>query len=372
MNGDFHVGAHNNFNIIHRFVLAATDHLHKRISKMTERIRQLEDALAIMQGSVSDEPHPLLRDELLSLKVDKGEEKKDDSNETPRGIDGLGTLSINDRGNAHFFGSSGGSEVSVSTTNIPKDLLDLRFVKLLLLNDDDDDTYSLSPNAFSPSPLSAQSSIRDSKSPIISPEIALFSNTFPFTPISSSHDILQKIEAYLPPWEDAIKLAEIYLEQAAWLFRSLTRSQLMDEMLPAIYRRPSDSADRKLADLTDFNVVRLQESRGPHSLSLLFMTFAVGTLVDLNMEPFSAEADRYYHLARAALTLQSVFEQPNLFTIQVLHLMSIYNGMRQPNVNSKEDNNETTSMEMSWSLIRLCHQLAQTVRNSDTARICSC
>ena len=95
---------------VHRFVLAATDHLHKRISKMTERIRQLEDALAIMHGD-SDEPHPLLRDELLNLKVDKGEDKRDDVNEVPSGIDALGTLSINDRGNVHFFGSSGGSEV---------------------------------------------------------------------------------------------------------------------------------------------------------------------------------------------------------------------------------------------------------------------
>lgn len=330
-----------------RFVLAATDHLHKRISKMTERIRQLEDALAIMHGD-SDEPHPLLRDELLNLKVDKGEDKRDDVNEVPSGIDALGTLSINDRGNVHFFGSSGGSE-------------------LLLLNDDD--MYNHSPNLIAASPLSAQSSIRDSKSPI-SPEIALFANAFPFTPSSSLHDMQQKIESYLPPWEDAVKLAEIYLEQAAWLFRSLTRSQLMEEMLPAIYHQsPPKSIDEKHADLTDFNVVRLQECRGPHSLSLLFMAFAVGTLVDLNAEPFSAEADHYYQLARAALTLQSVFEQPNLFTIQVLHLMSIYNGMRQPSANAKEDNNETTSMEMSWSLIRLCHQLAQTIGlHRDSAR----
>ena len=80
---------------------------------MSERIRQLEDALAILQSSVSQEPHPLLRDELLSLKVDKAAEVVDSdlSHDLPAGLDGLGTLSITDKGQ-RFFGASGGPEVS--------------------------------------------------------------------------------------------------------------------------------------------------------------------------------------------------------------------------------------------------------------------
>jgi hypothetical protein len=35
---------------------------------MGQRIRQLEDALAIFQSSVSTEPHPLLQDDLLGVK----------------------------------------------------------------------------------------------------------------------------------------------------------------------------------------------------------------------------------------------------------------------------------------------------------------
>ena len=51
-----------------RFVLADTEQLHRKISEMGQRIRQLEDALAIFQSGVSTETHPLLREELLPIK----------------------------------------------------------------------------------------------------------------------------------------------------------------------------------------------------------------------------------------------------------------------------------------------------------------
>ncbi len=96
----------------HRFVLAATDHLHRRIAKMSERIRQLEDGLSITQSRVSTEQHPLLRDELLSLKVDKAEDMPPEGDEEQvDGIDAFGALSITDRGISRFFGASGGTEV---------------------------------------------------------------------------------------------------------------------------------------------------------------------------------------------------------------------------------------------------------------------
>ena len=122
----------------------------------------------------------------------------------------------------------------------------------------------------------------------------------------------------------------------------------MDEMLPVIYHRAPPGPPESGAG----------DYEGPHALALLFMAFAVGTLVDLRQEPFSAEADHYYQLAKASIVLQSVFERPNCLTVQTLHLMSIYNGMRQPD--GQEDGSET-SMELSWSLIRQAVQLALTV-----------
>lgn len=84
---------------------------------MGQRIRQLEDALAIFQSGVSNECHPLLREELLSIKFgpDKGyvPEKeppiRKESVEPP--INAFGTLTIGEGGEAKYFGPSAGSEV---------------------------------------------------------------------------------------------------------------------------------------------------------------------------------------------------------------------------------------------------------------------
>lgn len=82
---------------------------------MSERIRQLEDALAMFQSGVSDEPHPLLRDELLAVKFGPELSRSTDEESTrealSQSIDALGTLTIGDNGETKFIGRSGGSEV---------------------------------------------------------------------------------------------------------------------------------------------------------------------------------------------------------------------------------------------------------------------
>lgn len=111
--------------------MAATDHLHRRIAKMSERIRQLEDALSILHSaspqssSANGEVHPLLREELLSVKAHKPDEpppvselemmagREDGENQGGSGIiDAFGSLSISEGGASRFFGAAGGVEVS--------------------------------------------------------------------------------------------------------------------------------------------------------------------------------------------------------------------------------------------------------------------
>ena len=78
---------------MHRFILADTEQLHRKISEMSHRIRQLEDALAILQVTISTERHPLLRDDLLKIKfgaeVLKSQPGSSDENEeqTKQSID---------------------------------------------------------------------------------------------------------------------------------------------------------------------------------------------------------------------------------------------------------------------------------------------
>lgn len=105
------------------FVLADTEKLHKKILLMGDRIRQLEDALAVLQTSLAPhELHPLLRRDLLEVKsiidlhvaVDEDEARKttdrvDDESEY---IEAFGTLALRNDGAATFYGRSAGSEVS--------------------------------------------------------------------------------------------------------------------------------------------------------------------------------------------------------------------------------------------------------------------
>ena len=51
-----------------RFILANTEQLHTKIIQMSNRIRQLEDALEIVQAQCSSDPHPLLHQDSLRIK----------------------------------------------------------------------------------------------------------------------------------------------------------------------------------------------------------------------------------------------------------------------------------------------------------------
>lgn len=143
----------------HSFVLAATEHLHRRIARLSGRIRQLEDALSALHAkhSTNDEPHPLLHEDLIRAEVEEtmaeggGSYYVDESGEGcywapaagggsgggaagagggvsahPSGsraeggggsvadvLPAFGTLSISEHGISRFFGPTGGSEVCV-------------------------------------------------------------------------------------------------------------------------------------------------------------------------------------------------------------------------------------------------------------------
>lgn len=184
--------------------------------------------------------------------------------------------------------------------------------------------------------------------PPIFGELVRFSVSFPFTPLGSTCDVRRLIESHLPSWERATHLSEVYLTNAAWLFQGVTREQLVDEMLPAIYNRPRRAISEEERPYQDYS--------GPHDLSLLFLIFAVGALVDLSQEPYNAEGEHYHILAKAALCLQPVLEKPSLVAIQALYLLSVYTAMCGDSTRDRG-----TTIETSWSLVTLAAQLAQTV-----------
>ncbi|KAH8997103.1 fungal-specific transcription factor domain-containing protein [Lactarius hatsudake] len=297
-----------------RLVVAATEHLHRRIDRMSDRIRELEDALAVLQGSRSSEPHPLLCGGSLFVDTDKPDEQPQESED--EGVDevtkSFGTLTVSDHGLSRFFGSTGGSD-------------------LLLLEKDD--------SVGSPSQTTESNSSRLS----LPLHLQRFSHSFPFTPPGTVKQHINTIKDFLPPWDHALAMAEFYLANATWVFRSVTRQQLINEMLPAIYGKRTAYAD---------------DHNGPHDLALLFGVFALGSVMDVSL-PNSAsesEGEHYHQLALAALSQQPVLEKPSVVTIQTLHISAVYSAMLGGDVSGGE-----STLESTWSLVAVACYLAQTI-----------
>lgn len=101
-------------HICNRSALAGSAQLQTKVIEMSERIRQLESALASSQSISPDEVHPLLKEELLSIKhvsenVDVSAVPQQSVEQI---IDALGTMSIGKSGEGKYFGRSAGTEVS--------------------------------------------------------------------------------------------------------------------------------------------------------------------------------------------------------------------------------------------------------------------
>lgn len=91
-------------------------HLRHKMGKMSDRIRQLEDSLEVLQRERSNRPHPLLQKELLDIKfLDNATDvqgSSEHSNDVDELDDTFGTLAISESGVSQFVGRSGGTEVS--------------------------------------------------------------------------------------------------------------------------------------------------------------------------------------------------------------------------------------------------------------------
>ena len=162
--------------------------------------------------------------------------------------------------------------------------------------------------------------------------------------MSPTGALRELIEGHLPNWERASYLTQTYCEQAGWLFHSVSKDQIMDELLPIYYSNGPPKAP--------------DDNKSAHELALLFLVFAIGALVDLTQDPANAEAEHYHQIARAAICLQPVLEKPSLVTIQAIHMLSTYNAMSGNELSTKETE---TNMETTWSMIVLAAHLSQTV-----------
>ncbi|KAG1755802.1 hypothetical protein EDB19DRAFT_1663041 [Suillus lakei] len=265
-----------------RFVLADTEHLHRKIVEMGQRIRQLEDALSIFQGGVSDEVHPLLAEDLLSIKFgpEAPKSSNDATNESSNvPINSFGTLTINDGGESNYFGLSAGSEAGAE--------------------------------------LDGTSSSQPDEVPSMSADVSRLESSLPFSltgipDYDQCQSILGSLLSLLPSYPRASALCETYMEHAAWIFRPIRREELIDDILSPVY-----AFAQKIQSNTSESKVECPE----HTIAVLYMVFAQGALMDLTLPSCNQEAEDYFHLGRVALSLRSVFESPTIHTIQALAVM---------------------------------------------------
>lgn len=149
------------------------------------------------------------------------------------------------------------------------------------------------------------------------------------------------LEGSLPPRSRAWTLCQIYLEQYSWFFRPISRDELFSEVLEPVYSQK----DLRLSSALDI------AQRRPHRLAVLLLIFAAACSMDSNLPAFSNEARDYYRLGKAALGLQSVFESPQMETVQAVALAAAFDcnsGMKH-------------SAESSWSCMGLAIKLAMRV-----------
>lgn len=125
----------------HRFVLASTQELHEKISDMANRVRELEDGLKLSHAKTSSEPHPLLSEELLKIKMPLQREPqalrngglsiKEEEN-PPDALDAFGSLSISLSGRTKYFGHIANSWVSLSVDLMH--LVDFKVIPVLVVS----------------------------------------------------------------------------------------------------------------------------------------------------------------------------------------------------------------------------------------------
>lgn len=174
----------------------------------------------------------------------------------------------------------------------------------------------------------------DGEVPIaLSQELENLANLFPFTSQDrpNSHS-LEMLESLLPTPQRAWNLCESYLLHGALFFRPIKRNELMNIFLPKIYETASSRLRSRAAAESSPPSDHMEDSKplestSPHALAALYFTFSLGALLDLRISPYNAEAEHYYDLGRAALSLHAAYESPSMETVQAMGLMATYRSL---------------------------------------------
>ncbi|KAI0354702.1 hypothetical protein OH77DRAFT_1425800 [Trametes cingulata] len=291
------------------------------VRHLKRRVLELEAALQALHGRFTDEPHPLLRGDTTPSQPSEngssaqgssstggsGASQSDDSEEIDPDseeaeiIDAFGTLTLGTRGEARYFGQTSRSEYLI---HAPERLAAYATPKLPHLTkltmdqaDKELDVYLV------------------------------------------GDDIGEEMLRCLPTVHKAIHLCEVFFACSKFLWYPLPRDYVMNDILAAVYHPIEGSY---------CHVTK------KHGAALLCMIFALGTLFDMDMPAYAAEAHEFYLLARCALRWAPPAFDTTLASIQALIYMSIYLEM-------SDCEPAHTGSHKAWMLIRQASTLAQSI-----------
>lgn len=164
-------------------------------------------------------------------------------------------------------------------------------------------------------------------------------HSFPF--VSDGHNYQDRMYVLLeslPGNAKASALCENYVNSYTWFFRPLYRGELFQGTLTPILSHRSSGGHPDVG----------QRLIQPHRVAVLFFIFAIATPAG---QSHVSESDRYYQFGRMALSMRSVFDAPQLDTVQAVSLMAAY----------LTNTGEKHAVEEGWSYLGLAIRLAISV-----------
>lgn len=182
-----------------RFILANTEQLHDKIAELSDRVRQLEEALEQVQAQCSNQTHPLLAPDLLRIKTSQ-ELYGTTPFPPPPSLNSELSPSTPSR-QTEGLGESVGALSLYPTTAV-------KFAN----QGNDSASSSTSPSGHPR---------RETTPPEVAPDILQLSATFPF-PWMVDLSIRKRIRDALPPREEAERICTEARNNALWQYVKLT------------------------------------------------------------------------------------------------------------------------------------------------------
>ncbi|KIJ42345.1 hypothetical protein M422DRAFT_208868 [Sphaerobolus stellatus SS14] len=250
--------------------------LREKTAIMADRIRQLEEALAVAHAKTSTDVHGLLV-QTEDGQNDHSVEQQSQSNSTNNDvIDAFGTLSIGSDGRSKYHNQSAGADYFAE--------------------------------AESPDVPTAGARAFEHGEVLLPSEIVHLASLFPFGPSEAEPlpCLKEDLMRYLPPADIAWGICDIFFSHGDWLFDAITRAEFTQEIYSHIYH---DST---------------YDSVGSDRLSLMFIVLALGTLLDTAKLYDIRSSEPFYQLAKAAFVVEPLIDAATIPTLQSLHFQIVY------------------------------------------------